>query len=65
VIDAAGQARWFQAGIELGAIRYGEKVGCGFLARRESRVGSTVEWGTDEERGRKRRSRIVIGRDGC
>jgi hypothetical protein len=65
VIDAAGQARWFQVGIELVAIRYDQKVGCGFLARWESRLGNTVEWGRDEERRRKRRSRIVIGRDRC
>jgi hypothetical protein len=62
VIDAAGQAQWFQVGIELVAIRYGEKVGRGFLARRESRLGNTVEWGTDKERGQERRGRIVIGR---
>ena len=65
MIDAAGQAQWFHVGIELDAIRYGSKVGRGFLARWEPRLGNTVDWGTEEERGRKRRSRIVIGRDRC
>jgi len=42
VIDAAGQARWFQ-------IRYGKEDGFELLARRKPRVERQVEWGSSAE----------------
>jgi hypothetical protein len=42
VIDAAGQARWFQVGVELVAIRYDQKIDREFRAQREWRVGYAV-----------------------
>jgi hypothetical protein len=47
VIDAAGQARWFQFGVELVEIRYDEAIDV--CARRKSRFGRKVEWRTDKQ----------------